>query len=312
MKLVKQSAKFLDLVCNDTSNKAIIEAGAICYKTENPSGNFIQKRINSGHTSILEHGNIIMMVNDKMLSFMRAFVMHSTELNYIRFTIRHENFNVISGNCRAWYNLLLKNTQADKKKGYSSFLCLLATRLKNKFPEIFGQLFKDKRFPTLQNMDGFVLKFLNIDELIRPEFITHVRLMAYVVSERIISQQWFRHRNLSPSQESTRYCNYAKDKFNNEITFIESSKYFKNQEDFVLNMTAYEHQEKAYFSLIESGNKPEIARSVLGNGLKSEYFVSGYINDWEDFFHQRLNNDADPQIKDLANELFHQFAEIVG
>lgn len=313
MKLVKQSAKFLDLVFNQKNIDAIIKAGAVCYKTENPSDRFIQKRIKAGHTSILEHGNIIMIVNDVMLKYLRALVIHSTESEYIKFSIRTKNINVVSGNCRAWYNLLLKNTVQDKKKGYSSFLCFLATKLKNLHPEIFQELFEFKKFPIVENLNKFELKFIeSLDELIKPEFMIHIRLNALVVSDRGISHEWVRHRKLSYSQESTRYCNYSNGKFDSEVTFINNESFLKNKQDSITILETYKFQELSYLSLVKEGNKPQIARCVLGTGLKTEYYVSGYGYDWDEFFRLRMANDAHPQIRELANELFHQFAEIVG
>ena len=113
-----------------------------------------------------------------------------------------------------------------------------------------------------------------------------------------------RHRLASFSQESTRYCNYSKDKFNNELTFIKpcwletatglSKNYFRN----LLNRA-----ERIYNDLILEGWSPGQARSVLPNALKTEIVVTANLREWRTIFQQRCASGAHEQMKELMHPL---------
>ena len=141
-----------------------------------------------------------------------------------------------------------------------------------------------------------------------------------------------RHRVMSFAQESTRYCNYGKDKFGNEVTFIEPTWY---------NMVTNEQREafddflsiseEAYMALLDKwenrtpdkryktkfkGNPltPQQARQVLPNALKTEIVVTGFESDWEHFFSLRSPKagaqGAHPDIAKLADELYEKLNSV--
>lgn len=114
-------------------------------------------------------------------------------------------------------------------------------------------------------------------------------------------------RVFSFAQESTRYCNYSKDKFNNELTFITpTTKEIGAKGPYEPNDTftvALMQAEKNYFVLIQEGWKPQQARQVLPNALKTELVMTGFISDWEHFFELRCSKAAHPDAQKLANEL---------
>lgn len=112
------------------------------------------------------------------------------------------------------------------------------------------------------------------------------------------------------AQESTRYCNYSKDKFNNEITFIIPC-WYSSEED-VINRdkrfyVALLHCEGAYKSLIQEGWTPQQARAILPNALKTELVMTGFISDWKHFFELRCDKAAHPQARELAIPLQEEF-----
>lgn len=130
--------------------------------------------------------------------------------------------------------------------------------------------------------------------------------------------EFVRHRVFSFTQESTRYCNYSKNKFNNELTFIEpiwmrnieeeTSLYFTNcYEEFY---SALENAESSYFNLLDKGWKPQQARTVLPNSLKTELMMTGFVSDWKHFFHLRCSESAHSQAKELAIPLERKFKEL--
>ena len=141
----------------------------------------------------------------------------------------------------------------------------------------------------------------------------HVKkVTAKFICDRGVSHEIVRHRVMSFAQESTRYCNYFKSKFNNELTFIEpawefpSSNIVNTRERFEAMLS---EAEANYMELITLGFKPQEARAVLPNALKTEIVVTGFIDDWKHFFELRCDNTAHPDIRKLALDLQKQFID---
>ena len=162
--------------------------------------------------------------------------------------------------------------------------------------------------------------------------------------DRGVSHEFVRHRVFSFAQESTRYCNYSKDKFGNEITCIlppwlsendlpkgfgytsddwgslicefyyEATEKGKS-EGFTIEpvrnfVFALQTSEQLYFSLLKEGWKAQEARSVLPNALKTELVMTGFKSDWKHFFELRCPGSAHPQARELAIPLQEKFKEL--
>lgn len=132
------------------------------------------------------------------------------------------------------------------------------------------------------------------------------RITAKFICDRGVSHEFVRHRVFSFAQESTRYCNYSKDKFGNELTFIKPSWF--EREDLNDNINAdFEDQlidtEERYFSMVNLGLKPQEVRQILPNALKTELVMTGFESDWEHFLSLRTSKNAHPDAKKLADEL---------
>ena len=147
------------------------------------------------------------------------------------------------------------------------------------------------------------------------------RITVRFVCDRGVSHEFVRHRVFSFAQESTRYCNYSKDKFGNEITFIEpcwldSYNYNGNTYGNCF-LTALEAAEASYFDLLKKWDDkipdkryktgfrnnpwtPQQARAILPNSLKTELVMTGFISDWKHFFELRTAQNAHPQMRELA------------
>lgn len=141
------------------------------------------------------------------------------------------------------------------------------------------------------------------------------KVTAKFICDRGVSHEIVRHRGLygiSYAQESTRYCNYSKSKFNNELTFIEPSWEFPPS-NIVNTKERFEamlgEAEANYMELITLGFKPQEARAVLPNALKTEIVVTAFIDDWKHFFELRCSNAAHPDIRKLALDLQNQFID---
>jgi thymidylate synthase (FAD) len=130
--------------------------------------------------------------------------------------------------------------------------------------------------------------------------LEHTIITVRFTIDRGVSHECVRHRIASFSQESTRYCNYSKDKFGSEITVIDIRPFLSNPESVEEWLAAMADAEKHYFRLIELGNKPEIARSVLPNSLKTELVMTANAREWRHFFSLRAATPAHPQMREVA------------
>lgn len=136
------------------------------------------------------------------------------------------------------------------------------------------------------------------------------RVCVKCVVDRGVSHEAVRHRTMSFIQESTRYCNYSKDKFNGEVTFIQpcwlpdGDNSAPAEEMFLESLYT---AEKNYLLLLKEGWTPQQARSVLPNALKTEICITGFIDDWEHFFELRCAKDAHPQMREIAIPIRDEF-----
>lgn len=202
--------------------------------------------------------------------------------------------------------------------------------IKNKFSDV---AFKDGVYAVTTNM-RVILENNWIDDL---EYMTEplehhlLRYTFHVIAPVGITREWNRHKTLSPSEQSTRYCNYTKDKFNNELSFcvpdfiellhynvscnsvgnnevfidgIEERLY--NEDNHMVRDYLYGYQEceNTYFRLInEYGLKPEQARGHLSLDVTSEVAYTGTYNSWMHFLDLRCGKGAHPEIIKLANQV---------
>jgi thymidylate synthase (FAD) len=138
--------------------------------------------------------------------------------------------------------------------------------------------------------------------------LEHASASLLFICDRGVTHELVRHRLASYCQESTRYCNYSKDKFNNELTFIEPC--FWNERGDDLRKVQWENtmlfSEQAYRRLIEMGSTPQEARSVLPNSLKTEIVCTANLREWRHILKLRTSEFAHPQIRevmDIAKEI---------
>lgn len=130
--------------------------------------------------------------------------------------------------------------------------------------------------------------------------LEHVAITLRVICDRGVTHEIVRHRIAAYSQESTRYCNYSKDKFGNEITVIEPLFWAKNSEEYKVWENTMKEIEKNYFKLLELGATPQEARSILPNSLKTEIVMTMNLREWRHFFKLRVSKNAHPQMREVA------------
>lgn len=144
--------------------------------------------------------------------------------------------------------------------------------------------------------------------------IEHEAISVKVICDRGVSHEIVRHRIASYSQESTRYCNYSIDRFDNQITCIDIASGFKYDLSKAADKIKYEIWTKAmedaenhYFEMINAGAKPEEARSVLPNSLKTEIVMTMNLREWRHFLKLRTGRRAHPQIIEISKMILQEF-----
>lgn len=272
--------------------KHIEKVGRVCYKsedkiTEDSAKPFVDRMIKSGHEAMLEHGTVYLYVRRK-------------------------------GN---------ESLEVDRY-------------LMNPYSRVIF-----RQFPNSRDMEIYITTNLRVlvengwlkdlEYICEPTEFHERRVTVHFVCDRGVSHEFVRHRVMSFAQESTRYCNYSKDKFGNELTFIipcwldiPTGHYAYWDGDWCdidkmkIQLPEGEHKdidaflwtlnnaETHYTLLINSGWKPQEARAVLPNSLKTELVVTGFVSDWNHFFDLRARGTTGaphPQAKELAEPLMKEF-----
>lgn len=289
MKLIKPSFEIWEQPTGlEGVYKQIERVGRVCYKsedkiTEDSAKPFVDRMIKSGHGAMLEHGTVY-------LQFFWAGAVcqqcNQTAPNKLldryagnKYSIVHYHVNdvYVTTNLR----VLVENNWLDDLK----YIC-------------------------------------------EPTEYHERRVTVHFVCDRGVSHEFVRHRVMSFAQESTRYCNYSKGKFGNGLTFIQPSWITLDKEITPINELCllsgqYDRENPnlrylaslvdanyAYLLLLNKGWKPQEARAVLPNSLKTELVVTGFISDWNHFFDLRARGTTGaphPQAKELAEPLMKEF-----
>ena len=162
------------------------------------------------------------------------------------------------------------------------------------------------------------------------------RYTVKFILDRAIANEFVRHRKFSFLQESTRYCLYSSNKFNNELTFIIPC-WFEEMNQGIIKFeeglykdtycfqftegnkgkscsiwyNAMREAEEHYIELINLGWKAEEARNILPLSLKTELYMCGFAEDWKKFFELRSKKygvgNPHPQADELATPLYEEF-----
>lgn len=304
MKLIKPSVEIIKQEEYDLNHifKFIELAGRTCYKsedkiTEDSAKEFVDRMIKSGHGAMLEHGTVYLIFHVKDPSIVGEDEYHNQQVLLNKLTNKYiiNKYSIVKLNhyydtafITTNYRVLVENEWLDDLK----YLC-------------------------------------------KPTSFHEKRTTVKFICDRGVSHEFVRHRVFSFAQESTRYCNYSKDKFGNEITYIcpcwldynkvqefteiankDNKEVYRMGHDeslsmeerglcsFVYDMSNHEH---GYLFQISAGWKPQEARAVLPNSLKTELIMTGFDSDWQHFFKLRCAPNAHPQAKELADMLKDKF-----
>lgn len=162
----------------------------------------------------------------------------------------------------------------------------------------------------------------DLQYLCEPTEYHHKRYTVHMILDRGVMDEFRTHVGLSHLAESTRYCNYSKDKFGNELTFIDPCWEIRTaneritpegthvSSDALEFLTALNEAEDHYLSLLAKGWTPQQARSVLPLGIKSELISCGFEDSWENFFKRRDAPDAHPMAQEIAKPMHEEFLKL--
>lgn len=138
--------------------------------------------------------------------------------------------------------------------------------------------------------------------------LEHASASILFVCDRGVTHELVRHRLVSYAQESTRYCNYATQKFGSSISLIPMLQGL-TPEQISRRFDLYQRIQDVYFAEIEEGVAPQQARDNLPTCLKTEIVTTANLREWRHIFALRRAPTAHPQIKiimDMAFNILHQ------
>ncbi len=309
MKLINPSFEIIkQLPGEEGIYKQIELAGRVCWKSENKITedsykNFIEMLKSKQHLSVLEHGTVYLQSLGVFLD------PEDTDVAYGNYLVSHYIHNPYSK---------VKIIHNEEWKANVYITTNYRVLVENNWLSDLRYLCK----PTEHHQKRITVRF---------------------ILDRAIANEFVRHRVFSFAQESTRYCNYSKDKFGGECTFImpswfpyipgnwgisETEDYWGNyngtiitlndknvehdvfkedREHFKAYITSLKNSEHTYFNLLRKGWTPQQARSILPNSLKTELVMTGFVDDWKHFFELRCTSSAHPQARELAEPLYSEF-----
>lgn len=145
--------------------------------------------------------------------------------------------------------------------------------------------------------------------------LEHSSLSIRFICDRGVSHELVRHRLASFAQESTRYCNYSKDKFGNELTFIRPFFWDENSFEYSRWLEVCKKVEDEYCRLMsQSGCTPQEARSILPNSIKTEVVMTTNYREWRHFFKlraARATGPAHPQMEQITRPLLEELKTLI-
>lgn len=302
MKIIEQQVELINQGPTwDDMIKHIELCGRISYKsedkiTEDSAQKFVDMIIKNGHCSVLEHGTIYLKLpsdTKDWLPFWHNPYSKIAELDghvYIttNYRVVIEIFGLEEFKKRFW------NYTYDREKIESK-----ETEQPKEQPEddMFGCLFSTPSIikkPLYKVIKKFTIcKTVNITDI--PE--DYRRYTIKFTTDRGISHELVRHRVFSFTQESSRYCNYSKNKFGNELTFIRPYWIESGKEDSVYNL--FQKIEDMYNTRIND-YAPQAIRAILPNAIKTEIVMTGFLKDWKQFVELRTTKAAHPQMQEVA------------
>lgn len=270
--------------------KKIEKCGRICYKSEDKITDtscfsFVGGLIKRQHLAMTEHATICLSLTERLAKRIKSL----GEGTYLNVTLNgaKDRF-LVSGNIRAWILLFSPYQWSEAEwQDISRIQAYMYMALDEKTYKVLFN--KPESIPSRELKEVLLSQeqILKLPDLTKEEAHAHLYLTALFTCDRGVTHELVRHRPASFAQESTRYCNYVKDKFGQEIVCIRPIDYNVIQETIWLQ--AMEQAEKSYFALIESGCTVQQARGVLPTDLKAELVLTANLAEWQHIINLRYH-----------------------
>jgi thymidylate synthase (FAD) len=317
MRIIEPSAKEIketDLL------KKIEMIGRTCYKSNNlikegSAEKFVRGLSTSKHYAMLEHGIVHFYITSSLT--MGCLFNHLSEQAYILMD-KYTYLTELPRNT-GWLWTMNLRTLVEMSET-DNHIKKMTKSLLDKYAFALGIKEKDepshfdteyKRIYTLSD-DGVIdLLDDNFDsaEDFERECNKHIFRTFLLTTDRGVTHELVRHRPCSFAQASTRYCNYSKDKFGNEITVIKPL-FDENSDAYRIWKQGCEHDEKTYFDLLNCGCKPEEARGNLPTDLATELIITANYEEWKHIFDLRYKGTTGkphPKCKEVIEKVYNLF-----
>ena len=337
MQFVQPSVELID---EQDNFKRIERCGRICYKSENKTTDdsafpFFQRMVKNGHTSVLEHSVIYVRTHNPetylwLVALLDSYSSETGYPHYIKyskwmddensdtiFTPSHRDSGLPLGYCTGSEHLFSGNIRAWRSicSRFSGESILYDTFCNHPaFKDIFDNIpFKSLESDYTQE-DIEIVDSIPIGPNEFKYAYLHYPVTLHFVGDRGVIDEFLRHRVMSPSVESTRYCNYQ----NGGVTFVfpywfdslkDDPKFASFGGDF--GNRCYD-TEVAYQNWMNKCNIPQMARGNLTLWIKSEMAMTGTIQYWIDFLKLRDSKAAHPEAQKLAKMVEKVLVEDVG
>ena len=278
------------------------KVGRVCYKSEDKidDGSAVKMMSalkKSKHYAILEHEHLYFEMSERFMNGFLADMKYIADATYENplkyFNITNDtkfDLYVLSGSFRSFIELF--------EKGYEGFtLDTILCNLQNSYSLMFGDnkanIAKCSKFDCeLITRQEFEERYEEYPDVLHNHLIHTFKFIC----DRGVTHELVRHRPASFAQESTRYCNYGSDKFDNEITFIEPFFFTPDgvrvstenwSERYGAWRYACEVAEESYIRILNDGGTPQEARTVLPNSLKTELVITATEKEWQHMINLR-------------------------
>ena len=320
MKLIKPSFEIIEQQSGlEGVYKQIELAGRTCYKSEDKitpdsAKAFVDRMIRSGHGAMLEHGTVYLRV-----PYSEAYSNLPTNSNWVEDNYCMNPYSVVKGDGKNYY--ITSNYRVLIERGWLDDLKYICE-------------------PTEHHARRVTVKFI-CDRVTGESFLRHRAIDEdHPTIEGEVTREMEKDID-SFARESTRYCNYTKDKFNGEFTIITPPEFYDNDiesdiydwgtcDDAAFRRMCYFISGKqdsnfnifdtwlfanlatqwSYNRLIELGWKPQQARRIIPLDIKSPLVMTAFVEDWKHFFSLRCAPSAHPQARELAIPLEEEFKSL--
>lgn len=279
----------------DNSSLAVrLEAcGRICYKsedkiTEDSAIPFVKRLASYGHNSVLEMAVITLRVTCSEDDVQRLLAIQP------KFLIidKYKAGILVTGSVRAYREIY---QQASDLRVVYAMVSHLAKRHPYLYEGIYDADNADFIDPAIRVEK---LELQDVENLADELLMRHRYVGVKFIVNRAVTHELVRHRPCSFLQESQRYCNYNKEKFDGQVTFIKPLFYEEGTEKYQIWKEAMEEAEKKYLKLLESSS-PQASRTVLPNSCKTEIIMYCNLEEWKHILSLRASKGADPSMREV-------------